>query len=97
MPKSLAYVFGTLRVFDNQELWQMRQCKDEDCERCDCEWATIGAHDFDEDCCCVVCGFDAAEWYWWKNNTYEGRSVDAKMPRCKPNEATAGGCSCVTR
>ena len=64
------------------------------CDHCDCEWATIGAHDFDDDCCCTKCGFDGAEWHWWKHSTYEGRAQpEAKMPRCKvpnaPSKPTA--------
>jgi len=54
-------------------------------------------HDFDEDGCCIHCGFDGAEWHWWKHSTYEGQSrPDARMPRCnrysfyrrKPNAAS---------
>ena len=63
------------------------------CDHCDCGWATIGAHDFDDDCCCTKCGFDGAEWHWWKHSTYEGRAQpEAKMPRCKvPNAKVSGG------
>lgn len=63
------------------------------CDHCDCEWATIGAHDFDDDGCCVKCGFDGAEWHWWKHSTYEGKAqTEAKMPRCKvPNADVTGG------
>ncbi len=41
-------------------------------------------HHFDEGCVCSRCGFDGAEWHWWKHNTYEGRDSDAKEPEC-PN------------
>lgn len=44
-------------------------------------------HANDRDCVCTVCGFDGAEWYWWKNNTYEGRAdEETKMPECKPHD-----------
>ncbi len=66
--------------------WHHEECEGE-CDRCDCEWATIGAHDFDDDGCCTKCGFDGAEWHWWKHSTYEGKASDAKMPRCKVHNA----------
>ena len=40
-------------------------------------------HEWDDDGCCIHCGFDGAEWSWWKRNTYEGRASDAKQPACK--------------
>jgi hypothetical protein len=41
------------------------------------------AHQFDDDGCCTRCGFDGAEWHWWKHSTYEGRAQpDAKIPKC---------------
>jgi hypothetical protein len=39
-------------------------------------------HDFDEDAVCVHCGFDGAEWWHWKHQTYEGKASDAKQPSC---------------
>lgn len=40
-------------------------------------------HQYDEDGCCIHCGFDGAEWHWWKTSTYEGRAdEDAKAPEC---------------
>ena len=32
-------------------------------------------HEYDDDGCCIHCGFDGAEWYWWKTSTYEGRAI----------------------
>lgn len=43
------------------------------------------AHKFDEDAICEYCGFDGAEWWHWKHNTYEGKSSDAKQPECLQN------------
>lgn len=42
-----------------------------------------GQHDFDDDCVCIKCGFDGAEWSHWKKWTYEGKASDAKQPRCE--------------
>lgn len=40
-------------------------------------------HEFDDDGICVHCGFDGAEWHWWKHSTWEGRSQpDAVPPPC---------------
>lgn len=40
-------------------------------------------HNFDEDAVCADCGFDGAEWYWWKKHTYEGKAhPEAKPPLC---------------
>ena len=39
-------------------------------------------HLFDDDCVCVDCGFDGAEWHHWKTCTYEGKASDAKKPIC---------------
>ena len=42
------------------------------------------SHVWDDDACCERCGFDGAEWYWWKHHTYEGKASDEKqMPPCK--------------
>lgn len=42
-------------------------------------------HEFDDECACIHCGFDGAEWYWWRHNTYEGQaSDDDSQPDCKP-------------
>ncbi len=44
-------------------------------------------HDFDEDAVCRKCGFDGAEWHWWKHSTYEGRAQpEAKQPPCKDRQ-----------
>lgn len=59
-----------------------------DCDRCDCKWSEPGAHEFDDDAFCIKCGFDGAEWYWWKHSTYEWRASDAKMPTCKALEGS---------
>jgi hypothetical protein len=40
------------------------------------------AHRLDEDGVCTRCGFDGAEWHFWKHHTYEGRASDAKSPPC---------------
>ena len=41
-------------------------------------------HEWDDDGCCIHCGFDGAEWHWWKHDTYEGRAQpEMKMPRCR--------------
>lgn len=41
-------------------------------------------HEWDDDGCCIQCGFDGAEWHWWKHSTYEGRAKpDAKQPPCR--------------
>ena len=40
------------------------------------------AHECDEDAVCVHCGFDGAEWWHWKHNTYEGKASDEKSPPC---------------
>jgi len=47
-------------------------------------------HVFDEDGVCERCGFDGAEWVWWKRDTYEGRASDAVMPPCKQQNAARG-------
>ena len=56
------------------------------CDNCDCPPAREvpkGSHDFDDDGCCVKCGFDGAEWHWWKRHTYEGKAhPEARMPLC---------------
>ena len=39
-------------------------------------------HYFDEDAVCMDCGFDGAEWHYWKRSTYEGRASDCKEPLC---------------
>lgn len=41
-------------------------------------------HVWDEDGCCDICGFDGAEWSWWKNHTYEGKAMpNARIPSCQ--------------
>lgn len=40
-------------------------------------------HEWDDDGCCLHCGFDGAEWAWWKT-TYEGKArPDVRMPSCR--------------
>ncbi len=39
-------------------------------------------HQYDEDACCIKCGFDGAEWSHWKHHTYEGKASDEKYPIC---------------
>lgn len=40
-------------------------------------------HEWDDDGCCLHCGFDGAEYAWWKT-TYEGKArPDARMPLCR--------------
>jgi len=45
-----------------------------------------GGHKFDDDGCCINCGFDGAEHHHWRNNTYEGRAAamdgQADEPPC---------------
>lgn len=46
----------------------------------------VGLHEYDDDACCIHCGFDGAEWHWWKNSTYEGRAQpEARRPLCLVN------------
>lgn len=40
------------------------------------------AHDWDEEAICTKCGFDGAEWDYWRHHTYEGRASDAPLPSC---------------
>lgn len=42
-------------------------------------------HDFDEDGNCFHCGFDGAEWHWWKTSTYEGRALAGA--ECEPEDS----------
>lgn len=43
-------------------------------------------HEWDDDGCCVHCGFDGAEYWWWRRDTYEGRAMATEIPKCKvPN------------
>jgi hypothetical protein len=44
--------------------------------------AAKGQHSWDEDSVCIKCGFDGAEWYHWKHNTYEGVASKEKQPLC---------------
>jgi hypothetical protein len=40
-------------------------------------------HEWDDDAVCVRCGFDGAEWWHWRHNTYEGKAADgARQPLC---------------
>ena len=48
-------------------------------------------HEWDDDGCCVHCGFDGAEYWWWRRDTYEGRAMATEMPKCKvPNAEITG-------
>ena len=47
--------------------------------------AVPGRHQFDDDAVCVHCGFDGAEWWHWKRNTYEGKASEATQPLCTKN------------
>ena len=47
-------------------------------------------HRFDDDAVCIHCGFDGAEWWHWKRNTYEGRASELSEPDCK-SEGLARG------
>jgi hypothetical protein len=41
------------------------------------------SHDFDAEGVCALCGFDGAEWHYWRYQTHEGRAKpEAKIPRC---------------
>lgn len=42
----------------------------------------LAAHEFDDDGCCVRCGFDASEWSWWRYATREGMAMKTPMPHC---------------
>ena len=45
-------------------------------------------HDFDDDACCIHCGFDGAEWHQWRHNTWEGRAQpEARQPLCTVYDA----------
>ncbi len=49
---------------------------------------TVNQHIYDEDGTCVICGFDGAEFHWWKNSTYEGKaSPEVKAPICKDKDS----------
>ena len=48
-------------------------------------------HEWDEDGCCIHCGFDGAEYLWWRRDTYEGRAMATEMPKCTvPNTGVTG-------
>lgn len=44
--------------------------------------STDRRHEYDDDGCCIHCGFDGAEWWHWKRNTYEGQGSDLEQPEC---------------
>ena len=52
------------------------------CAMCSEHQLTHRPHEFDDDACCIHCGFDGAEWAHWKRNTYEGKASDARQPLC---------------
>lgn len=41
-------------------------------------------HEWDDDGCCVHCGFDGAEHAHWRANTYEGRAAPEEKRRLPP-------------
>lgn len=44
----------------------------------------MNKHIYDLDGTCLICGFDGAEFSWWKKSTYEGlASPETKEPACK--------------
>jgi len=43
---------------------------------------SIAKHEWNEDAVCRHCGFDGAEFWHWKHNTYEGRASDMTQPEC---------------
>lgn len=43
-------------------------------------------HDYDEDGICRHCGFDGAEWHWWRYNTHEGKAMQTPPPKCEKGE-----------
>ncbi len=48
-----------------------------------CEKEPGRGHNFDDDAVCTDCGFDSAEWHYWKHSTYEGRAKpEARPPLC---------------
>lgn len=40
-------------------------------------------HEWDDDGCCVHCGYDGAEYVWWRRHTYEGLALKTPMPPCR--------------
>jgi len=46
-------------------------------------------HELDDDGCCIYCGFDGAEWHWWRYHTYEGQAMQTPAPPCqkRPKES----------
>ena len=41
-------------------------------------------HHYDTDCVCHLCGFDGAEWAWWKHTDEGKASPEIRAPIC-PN------------
>lgn len=61
-----------------------QECALQPCGRCPDTQVQRSHHEWDDDGCCIHCGFDGAEWHWWKHSTYEGRAQpEARMPLCK--------------
>jgi hypothetical protein len=51
----------------------------------------VRQHEWDDDGCCTHCGFDGAEWNWWRFSTYEGRAQPhAKRPPCRDRPEAFG-------
>jgi len=41
-------------------------------------------HEWDDEACCIHCGFDGAEHWWWSHDTYEGRAAEPEKRRMPP-------------
>lgn len=50
----------------------------------DPERAKLPPHEWDDDACCIHCGFDGAEWWWINRHTPPGERE--LQPRCKPRD-----------
>lgn len=51
----------------------------------------LDEHLFDDDGTCTRCGFDGAEWAWWRT-TYEGKALPhLRMPPCRERAHGIGG------
>jgi len=46
----------------------------------------MAKHIFDNDACCIACGFDGAEHHWLNHNTYEGVANPQPEPSCDAPE-----------
>jgi hypothetical protein len=43
------------------------------------------SHEFDDDACCIHCGFDGAEWSWLKR---QGHVSQDQQPLCERRPTT---------